>query len=165
MKPLDHPLAIEALPLPGLKGRGWRVFVDELVIETRVGIHAHEHAAPQPVVIDASLAYRCDPSEQGADRLIDYERYCNRLCEFLSAKPHTRLLEMLALEIAELSFSEWPALQALTLALHKPKIREGTRRLGVELDWTRADYDARQLNGLAHALSMTCGGEMAGRAR
>lgn len=24
---------------------------------------------------------------------------------------------------------------ALTLALHKPKIREGTRRIGVELDW------------------------------
>jgi dihydroneopterin aldolase len=61
---------------------------------------------------------------------------------FLAAKPHTRMLETLAVEVAELSFREWPALDALTLALHKPKIREGTRRIGVELDWTRADYDA-----------------------
>jgi dihydroneopterin aldolase len=33
-------------------------------------------------------------------------------------------------------------LETLTLALHKPKIREGTRRIGLELEWTRADYDA-----------------------
>ncbi|HXZ09540.1 MAG TPA: dihydroneopterin aldolase, partial [Paraburkholderia sp.] len=43
---------------------------------------------------------------------------------------------------AALSFGEWPALEAVTIALHKPKIREGTRRIGVELDWTRANYDA-----------------------
>jgi 7,8-dihydroneopterin aldolase/epimerase/oxygenase len=68
---------------------------------------------------------------------------------FLAEKSHTRLLETLAVELAELSFREWPALDALTLALHKPKIREGTRRIGVELDWTRADYEARLLHARA----------------
>ncbi|MDC6132619.1 hypothetical protein PPH41_33180, partial [Burkholderia gladioli] len=33
-------------------------------------------------------------------------------------------------------FEEWPALEAVTLSMHKPKIRPGTRRVGVELDWT-----------------------------
>ncbi|TKC81273.1 dihydroneopterin aldolase [Trinickia terrae] len=121
-------------------GRGWRVFIDELLVPTRVGIHAHEHAAPQTVVIDASLTYRCVPSEEGG--WIDYERYCERIAAFLATKPHTRLLETLAVEIAALSFLEWRALDALTLALHKPKIRPGTKRIGVELDWTRGDFDA-----------------------
>ena len=131
-------------------GRGWRVFIDELVVPTRIGIHPHEHAAPQPIVIDASLTYRCVPSEAGA--WIDYERFCERIAAFLASKPHTRLLEMLAVEIAMLSFREWPALEALTLALHKPKIRPGTRRIGVELEWTRADYEAWSAAGIAAAV-------------
>jgi len=126
-------------------GRGWRVFIDELVAVTRIGLHAHEYVAPQPVTIDASLHYRGEPSEEGAHAMIDYERYCGRVSAFLADKPHTRMLETLAVEVAELSFREWPALDALTLALHKPKICEGTRRIGVELDWTRADYDAMRV--------------------
>jgi 7,8-dihydroneopterin aldolase/epimerase/oxygenase len=142
VKPYEDALA--SLSAPPRFGRGWRVFVDELVVATRIGLHAHEYAAPQPVVIDASLAYRCEPSEEGTHAMIDYERYCECVSAFLAVKPHTRLLETLAVELAELSFREWPALEALTLSLHKPKIREGTRRIGVELDWTRADYDARR---------------------
>jgi dihydroneopterin aldolase len=140
VKPFEEAMASFSAP-PRL-GRGWRVFIDELAVATRIGLHAHEYAAPQPVVIDASLLYRGEPSEEGAHAMIDYERYCERVSAFLAAKPHTRMLETLAVEVAELSFREWPALDALTLALYKPKIREGTRRIGVELDWTRADYDA-----------------------
>ncbi|MFM0290490.1 dihydroneopterin aldolase [Paraburkholderia megapolitana] len=142
MKPFDAPVAAFAAPLVARQGRGWRVFVDELSVATRIGIHPHEHAAAQPIALDASLVYRCEPSETGAHGLIDYEQYCERVTAFLSTKPHTRTLETLAVELAVLSFGEWPALDALTMALHKPKIREGTRRIGVELDWTRADYDA-----------------------
>jgi dihydroneopterin aldolase len=145
VKPFEESLApyVPASVL-GARGKGWRVFIDELVVSTHIGIHTHEHLAAQPIVIDASLAYRCEPSEEGTHAMIDYERYCNRVSEFLSLKPHTRLLETLAVEIAQLSFAEFPALDALTLSLHKPKIREGTRRIGVELDWTRGDFEAHQ---------------------
>ena len=129
-------------------GQGWRVVVDELVVKTRIGLYEHEHRAPQPVCIDASLRYRGMPHESD-DGLIDYEAWCNRVSAFLETKPHTRLLETLAVEIAALSFAEWPALDALTLMLHKPKIREGTRRLGLELDWRRADYDAWRMRATA----------------
>ena len=63
-----------------------------------------------------------------------------RLAAFLSHKPHTRLLETLVADIAVLSFREWPALESLTLSVYKPKIRPGTKRVGVSLDWTRGDY-------------------------
>ena len=137
------------------RGRGWQVFVDELVADTRVGIHAHEYLAPQRVVLDARLVYRCMPSETD-DGWVDYESYCQQVTTFLAEKPHTRLLETLAVELAALSFVQWPALEHLTLALHKPKIREGTRRIGLELDWTRADYDAWRAAQETMAARATC---------
>ncbi|WP_244816731.1 dihydroneopterin aldolase [Caballeronia sp. Lep1P3] len=124
-----------------VSGQGWRVVVDELVVGTRVGLYEHEHHAPQPVCIDASLRYHGMPDES-RDGFLDYEAWCNRITAYLRKKPHTRLLETLAAEIAALSFDEWPALDALTLTLHKPKIRDNARRLALELDWRRADYDA-----------------------
>lgn len=132
-----------ALP-SGRSGRGWSVFVDGLEVLTRVGIHAHEHEAPQPVVIDARLGYRCIPAETGEREWINYEQYCERLTRFLETKPHTRLLETLAVELAVLSFEQWGALDTLTLVLYKPKIRPGTQRIGIELDWGRGDFEAHR---------------------
>lgn len=129
---LDH---VQAPPLPG---RGWSVFVDALTVPVRIGIHPHEHEAPQPVVIDARLGCSGEPAEE--TDWIDYDGYCSRIAAFLTAKPHTRLLETLAGEIAELSFREWPVLETLSLAVYKPKIRPGTQRVGVALEWTRADF-------------------------
>src|SRR5258708_9619886 len=123
-------------------GRGWRVVVEELVVPTGIGLYAREHLAPQPVAIDASLHYRGVPAEENAHELIDYEAWCAGVSAYLESKPHTRLLETLAVEIAALSFTEWPPLDALTLLFYKPKIRGGARRVGVELDWRRADFDA-----------------------
>ncbi|KWR76340.1 dihydroneopterin aldolase [Cupriavidus sp. IDO] len=140
MKPVDNAFSAPLAGLDGplLPGRGWSVFIDALAVPVRIGIHPHEHEAPQPIVIDARLGYRHEPSEDS--EWIDYDGYCARLAAFLAHKPHTRLLETLVAEIAELSFREWPALDTLTLAVHKPKIRPGTQRVGVALEWTRADY-------------------------
>lgn len=136
MKPAEAPFIADSR----MTGGGWSVFIDALQMPARVGIHAHEHAGPQPVVLDARLGYRCVPAEQGEAGWIDYDAYCARIAAFVAHKPHTRLLETLVFDIAVLSFDEWPALDALTLALHKPKIRPGTRRVGVTFDWTRADH-------------------------
>ncbi|MCP3720227.1 dihydroneopterin aldolase [Paraburkholderia sp. CNPSo 3281] len=126
------------------RGRGWSVFVEALSVPARIGIYPHEHGSPQPLVIDAQLGYRCMPREKNATGeagdWIDYDGYCTRLADFLGRKPHTRLLETLVADMAAFSFREWPALETLRLAVHKPKIRPGTRRVGVALDWTRADY-------------------------
>ncbi|MFX1676615.1 dihydroneopterin aldolase [Paraburkholderia sp. A2WS-5] len=133
--PFDAPAARD---VPPSRGRGWSVFVEGLSVPARIGIHAHEHGQPQPLVIDAQLGYRSMPKEESD--WIDYERYCARIAEFLAKKPHTRLLETLVADIAALSFREWPALDTLTIEVHKPKIRPGTQRIGVSLEWTRADY-------------------------
>ncbi|RDJ97264.1 dihydroneopterin aldolase [Paraburkholderia lacunae] len=136
MKPTETPFL--ALDAPRVRGRGWSIFVDALTVPVRIGIHSYEHDGPQSIVIDARLGYRCEPSEAG--EWIDYDGYCTRLAAFLASKPHTRLLETLVADIAVLSFREWPVLETLELAVHKPKIRPGTKRVGVALEWTREDY-------------------------
>lgn len=141
MKPVEEPFGLSlttAVLSQQQRGRGWSVFIEALAVPAKVGIHAYEHDAPQPIVIDARLGYGAEPSE--AHGWIDYDGYCTRIADFLSHKPHTRLLETLVADIAAVSFRQWPALELLTLSVHKPKIRPGTRRVGVTLDWTRADY-------------------------
>jgi dihydroneopterin aldolase len=137
MKIVDEGL-VQALAPHAPRGRGWSVFVEGLSVPVRIGIHGYEHEAPQPVVIDAQLSYRCEPNE--AAEWIDYDGWCTRVADWLAHRPHTRLLETLVADLAAFSFREWPALHTLTLAAHKPKIRPGTKRVGVALDWTRADY-------------------------
>ncbi len=160
MKPVDDPFA--TLGTARAMGRGWSVFIEELKVPARIGIHAHEHEAPQPIVIDARLGYRCEPVEQGGIGFVDYDGYCARVAAWLAHKPHTRLLETLVVELAALSFEEWPALEAVTLSMHKPKIRPGTRRVGVELDWTRADYlawrEAVEARGRGAGIAARMGG-------
>src|SRR5260370_30648832 len=101
-------------------GRGWRIVVGEFVVPTGMGLYAQEHLTPQRVVIDASLHYRGVPAEENAHELIDYEAWCAGVSGYLESKPHTRLLETLAVEIAVLSFTEWPAPDAPPLLLYKP---------------------------------------------
>lgn len=82
MKPIDTPFSdpLAALDLSRLPGRGWSVFVDALTVPVRIGIHPHEHGAPQPIVIDAHLGYGCEPREDGD--WIDYDGYCTRVWRF-----------------------------------------------------------------------------------
>ena len=121
--------------------QGMRVFVDEMTAQTRVGIHAHEKLAPQPVVFSLELLYGCHPHEGSPDSFIDYERLCNRLREFLAEKEHAGLLETLSLEVASVAFDEFPAIEGLTVVMYKPNIRKDANRLGVELQLTRKDYE------------------------
>ena len=78
MKPVEELFGV--LDAPRLRGRGWSVFVDALSVPAWIGIHPHEHEAPQPIVIDARLGYRCAPDE--ANAWIDYDGYCARIAAF-----------------------------------------------------------------------------------
>lgn len=119
----------------------WQVQIAGLVASTRVGLHAHEHAGPQPVVLDIELDYRADLSADKAAPFIDYDGYCASVCDFLGGKPHVSLLETVATEVAALSFHGLPALEQIRIAIHKPKIRENAARVGVAICWTRCAYE------------------------
>lgn len=134
-------------------GVRWQIFVEGLSVVTRIGLHPHEHEKPQAVELDIELSYRTGGGNQmdAADAVIDYDHYCTVVSTYLHTKPHTRLLETLASEVAILSFCEFQMLEEIRVAIHKPKIRHNTGRLGVASSWTRWSYETL----LAHPLSET----------
>ncbi|HWW08488.1 dihydroneopterin aldolase [Collimonas sp.] len=129
-------------------GVRWQIFVEGLSVTTRIGLHPHEHEKPQAVELDIELSYRTGGSGQHDDNaasVIDYDHYCSVVTTFLQDKPHTRLLETLASEVASLSFREFPMLDEIRVAIHKPKIRPNTARLGVASSWSRWSYETMLL--------------------
>lgn len=122
----------------------WQIFVEGLSVLTRVGLRPHEHEKPQAVELDIELSYKssgCDAHDDDAAAFIDYDHYCTVVSGFLQSKPHTRLLETLASEVASLSFREFAILGEIRVAIHKPKIRANTTKLGVASSWTRWSYE------------------------
>lgn len=86
--------------------RGLRlVFVKDLELQARLGVHPHEKAAPQRVLIGVELAVidESAPSRVGADdlaRVVDYARVVG-LARDVVAAGHTLLVETLAERIAD----------------------------------------------------------------
>ncbi|QRX81511.1 dihydroneopterin aldolase [Glaciimonas sp. PAMC28666] len=131
-----------------VSGVRWQIFIEGLHLMTFVGLHAHEYQQQQAVELDIEMSYRPawqdDKSGEQADQaesIIDYDKYCTLLSTFMQCKPHTRLLETLASEVASLSFRDYPMLEEIKVAIHKPKIRENAARLGVSACWTRWSYE------------------------
>ncbi|AIY40646.1 Putative dihydroneopterin aldolase protein [Collimonas arenae] len=125
-------------------GVRWQIFVEGLSAMTRVGLYPLEHEKPQAVELDIELSYKTGGRGMHADdaaSVIDYDHYCTVVSSFLQGKPHTRLLETLASEVASLSFREFAMLDEIRVAIHKPKIRPNTARLGVASSWTRWSYE------------------------
>ena len=91
-------------------GRALRhVFVRDLTLTARIGVHPHERDAPQRVRINLDLAVDDDGaramSRAGAgrdelSRVVDYEALADRV-RALAGAGHTQLVETLAERIAE----------------------------------------------------------------
>lgn len=80
-----------------------RVFVRGLELQARLGVHAHEKAAPQRILVHVDLAVREGEEGVGPDRLsrvVDYEAVVVQVREVI-ARGHVLLVETLAETIAE----------------------------------------------------------------
>jgi dihydroneopterin aldolase len=85
------------------------MFIRDLVLNASIGVHPHEHAAPQRIRINLDLAI----SEEGPahlsrpavgrddlSRVVDYEAIVNRV-RAIAAAGHVQLVETLAERLAE----------------------------------------------------------------
>jgi dihydroneopterin aldolase len=85
------------------------MFIRDLVLTASIGVHAHEHTAPQRVRINVDLAITDDGAAKtsraavGQDdlgRVVDYEALVNRIRAMVAAG-HVQLVETLAERLAE----------------------------------------------------------------
>ena len=100
---------MESQPIAS-SARGLRhMFLRDMVLTASIGVHPHEHAAPQRIRINVDLGVEDDGARPlsrqpiGRDelaRVVDYEKLANGIRRIV-AQGHVRLVETLAERIAE----------------------------------------------------------------
>ena len=125
---------------PDAERRTRLVFVRGLALQARLGVYAHEKAAPQRVVIAVELAVEDDsaPAAIGTDdlrRVVDYERIV-KAARAAAADGHTLLVETLAERVAVAALADPRVLRA-RVTVEKPDAFPDAATVGVTIERSR----------------------------
>ena len=110
------------------------IFVQELRVETRIGVYAWEQHLTQPLLIDLELALpsaRAFTTDDFADAL-DYAAVVKRIQAFAADHPH-KLLERFAEALADLLHAEFGS-PWVRVRVAKVAPVAGVKRLGVVIE-------------------------------
>ena len=116
------------------------VFVRGLELRALLGVHPHEKAAPQRVVVGVELAVRDEaaPSGVGEDdlqRTVDYSALV-RAARTIVAEGHTLLVETLAERLAVAALAD-PRVVRARVSVEKPDAFVEAASVGVSVERTR----------------------------
>jgi dihydroneopterin aldolase len=115
----------------------FELFLEELALEARIGVHDFELARPQRVLVDIRL--ELDPARLAArDELadtLDYDFLRNDILK-LAASRRFQLQETLAREIVALVAAR-PQVLAAEVATCKPDVYRDAKSVGCRLFWRR----------------------------
>ena len=116
------------------------VFVRGLELRASLGVHPHEKAAPQRVVVGVELAVRDEtaPSGVGEDdlrRTVDYSAVV-RAARAIVAEGHTLLVETLAERLALAALAD-PRVVRSRVTVEKPDAFAEAASVGVSVERTR----------------------------
>ena len=128
MKTTGTPLAPTQVAQPT-----YQIFVRDLIVPWEIGIHDHEHGAPQRVRINLNLTVR------EADRF-DADRYRQVVCyagivedvRRLAAQGHINLVETLASRVAELCLAD-RRVEQVTVRAEKLDAIDNVGSVGIEI--------------------------------
>ena len=131
--------------------RGLRhVFVRDLVLPASIGVHPHEHSAPQRVRINIDLGVEDDAARAlsrpsvGRDdlrRVVDYEGVADAVRAIVAAG-HVMLVETLAERIAESCLAD-ARVHLARVRVEKLDVFADAASAGVEIERRRADLSTR----------------------
>jgi len=131
--------------------RGLRhVFLRDLTLPASIGVHPHEHAAPQRVRINVDLGVDDDGARGmsrprvGRDdlrRVVDYEGVADAVRGIVAAG-HVMLVETLAERIAETCLAD-PRVHLARVRVEKLDVFADAASAGVEIERRRADLSTR----------------------
>jgi len=108
------------------------VFVRNLELLARIGIHGHEQGKPQPVRINVWLTCNACASEDRLESVIDYEAVADSIRAIVAAG-HINLAETLAERIAQ-SCLEDKRVGTARIRVEKLHALPGTEAAGVEIE-------------------------------
>ncbi len=109
------------------------VFVQNLTLQARVGIHPHERAATQPLTIslDATVAETTDTPET-IEEIVCYESLIAQIKKIIDTQ-HYDLLETLADTIANLLMVDTRIVR-MRIRLGKPQAIAEAENVGIEIE-------------------------------
>ena len=126
------------------------VFLRDLELAVSIGVHAHEHAAPQRVRINVDLGVEDDGAlplsrrPVGRDelsRVVDYEKVADTVRAIVGSG-HVRLVETLAERIAESCLTD-RRVHLVRIRVEKLDIFPDATSAGVEIERRRGDLSTR----------------------
>lgn len=121
-----------------------RIFLRGLSIDCIIGFIEWERRVRQTVVIDLELPVDCRRAARTdeVEATLDYKRVAKRVTAFVEASEF-KLVETLAHRTALLVLEEF-ALPWVRISVNKPGAIRSSRDVGVTLERSRADLQARE---------------------
>lgn len=122
---------------------GDRVFLRGLEVDCIIGFIDWERRVKQTVIIDLELPIDCRRAARtdAVTDTLDYKRVAKRLIAFVGESRY-QLVETLAEHAALLVLEEF-GVEWIRLSVNKPGAIRGSRDVGVAIERTRADLEAR----------------------
>ncbi len=113
------------------------VFVRDLDVMARLGIHEHERVTPQRIIvnIDLSVSEGDNPLVDDISNVVSYEIVVKKV-EAIIAKGHVNLVETLCELIAAACLKD-SRVMAARVRIEKPDIIKNARSVGVEIERVR----------------------------
>lgn len=109
------------------------IYIDDLRVDTVIGIYAWERRIRQTVRLDLEMAFdiRAAAADDDVARTLDYKAVAKRVIAFVEAAEF-QLVETLAERVAALVLAEFPVAR-LTLRVDKPLALRGASGVGVRI--------------------------------
>ena len=120
----------------------YHVFIRDLVLPCSIGIHPHEHDAPQRIRLNLDLAVH-EPADAINDdyaNVVCYETITNSVRELL-ARGHVNLVETLAEDIAAICLDD-VRVRSVRVRVEKLDIMPEAVSVGVEIERFRIDDES-----------------------
>lgn len=116
-----------------------RIHIRNLATTIRVGIHAHEQE-PQRVMINAMVEGDFPIKPKSITECFNYDHVHALVVKEWPRKPHNALLENWVTELLDYIFRIDERVTFARASVCKPDIFPEAEAVGVEMEWTRADY-------------------------
>jgi len=133
-KPLNTTLHADIWQANAAHGQ-MRVFIRTLTLSARIGIHAHERAAAQPVIFNLDLLVDDVPPPKSKADIVCYETIVEKIRNLL-ANGHIELLETLAERVAQACLADARVAQ-VRVQVEKPHAIAEADSAGVEIERIR----------------------------
>ena len=117
----------------------WRINIRNMATQVKIGIYPHEHA-PQRVIINGTIEWCYPARPKSIEECISYEHVHRLAVLEWPQRPHVGLLETYLVELLEYVFTMDHRVEFARFSLCKPEAFKEAEAVGVEAEWTRADF-------------------------